>query len=84
MKHEIEIKGLPEGFELTKIKITNPIDKISPVCALAYIQKIKPRRIVLEETDTPDNSSGCKSMTVNGISITICGNKIWSEVKECE
>lgn len=52
MKHTIEIDGLPEGYEVKNIKVTEkqPWDNGS-IAALIYVKKKQPRRIVLEETD---------------------------------
>ena len=50
MKHTIEIEGLPEGYEVKNIKVTEkqPWDNGS-IAALIYVKKKQPRRIVLEE-----------------------------------
>ena len=62
MKHEIEIEGLPEGWKAVAYRV--PVDKIEHVltddCEIILannirfpcliVEKIPPRRIVLEET----------------------------------
>lgn len=52
MKHTIEIEGLPGGYEVKNIRVTEnkPWDN-GTIAALVYVKKKQPRRIVLEETD---------------------------------
>ena len=65
MKYEIELDGLPEGWDIKELKFTTGgIESITPGypeyessitaaklrCHL-IVEKIKPRRIVLEETE---------------------------------
>lgn len=64
MKYEIDIEGLPEGWELVELRFPddciqnikskynkNTISIHNQPGALFTIKKIKPRRIVLEETE---------------------------------
>lgn len=62
MKHEIEIEGLPEGWKAVAYRV--PVDKIEHVLTddggiiltnnirfpCLIVEKISPRRIVMEET----------------------------------
>jgi len=62
MKYEIEIEGLPEGWEIEKCDIKGDISSndasFKYINAVIRITKKQPRRIVLEETDE-DNQTGC-------------------------
>ena len=54
MKYEIEIEGLPEGWKPVKLKVGthgNVAQEIHYVESVLIIEKIQPRRIVLEETE---------------------------------
>ena len=88
-KHEIEVEGLPDGWEPVAYKdvhvgenilTCNGIIKAKPEHIGApwlIVKQKQPRRIVLEETDfrnIPD--SGDQSMWHS------IGNKWWREVKE--
>lgn len=88
MKHEIEIEGLPEGWEPVAFRIpeqgehfyTDGNVEFSVTASLPYliVKKKQPRRIVLEEI--PDDLvSSSFSETVVRI-----GNKWWREVKESD
>ena len=56
-KHEIEIPGLPEGYRAVEVRIDPDLTKYVGDDGNLYLkanvklEKIKPRRIVLEETD---------------------------------
>ncbi len=94
MKHEIEIEGLPEGWRAVAFRVP----KIGEYAIVAseplqinsqdlhprlIIEKIKPRRIVLEETD--QDAKGYiddMNLILNDARITVHGDKIWREVKE--
>ena len=62
MKYEIEIEGLPEGWEIEKCDIKGDISSndasFKYINAVIRITKKQPRRIVLE--DTGRNSSSIK------------------------
>lgn len=51
MKHTIEIEGLPEGYNIKCIKLTEKVPFVDgTISALVHVKKKQPRRIVLEET----------------------------------
>lgn len=54
-QHTIEIEGLPEGWEVESVNVSginfNNERTSMKVPVIAHIQKIQPRRIVLEETE---------------------------------
>ena len=56
MKHTIEIEGLPGGYEVKNIRVTEnkPLDN-GTIAALVYVKKKQPRRIVLEEAESKMN-----------------------------
>lgn len=98
-KHEIEIPGLPEGWKAVAYRV--PTDKIDYVltddCEIILannirfpcliVEKIPPRRIVLEETEKDNfkytNGFYANQVLGNGIHI-VDQPKIWREVKEGE
>jgi len=55
MKREIEIEGLPEGWELVKVAIGNSVcfndNGSKDIVSTVTVREIKPRQIVFEETD---------------------------------
>ena len=89
----IEIEGLPEGWKAVAYRvpkgniefvfIENVIRKAKPQdkkCLI--IEKIQPRRIVLEETE--EKYLGCQTLYIDGTEIMIMTNKTWREVKETD
>lgn len=91
-KHEIEIEGLPEGYEVSKVTVeehgitrTWKEGKRMAVKAEIKLRKIKPRRIVLEETEESNTiTSGIWDLQrVAGLKIWH-EPKIWREVEEGE
>ena len=89
----IEIEGLPEGWKAIAYRvpkgniefvfIENVIRKAKPQdkkCLI--IEKIQPRRIVLEETE--EKYLGCQTLHIDGTEIMIMTNKTWREVKETD
>jgi len=87
MKHEIDIEGMPDGWEAVEI-LTDPDQYNKYVgddgClywdAKIKMKKIKPRRIVLEETDSSRNNT----IYVKDITIDIYSEKLWKIVDEKE
>ena len=85
MKHTIEIEGLPEGYEVKNIKVTEkqPWDNGS-IAALIYVKKKQPRRIVLEETSEENHlyeSGQYAAFSAGKFVISGVRNK-WREAKE--
>lgn len=82
--HAIEIEGLPEGYEIKRIytcnhKLTEQTEKIGCVVEL---QKSKPRRIVLEETEEETDPLLYQPIKIDGLCVLmVAHNKIW-RVKE--
>lgn len=66
MKHTIDIEGLPEGYEVKNIKVTEkqPWDN-GTIAALIYVKKKQPRRIVLEEVNTVEHDLLIDNVTYN-------------------
>lgn len=92
MKHTITIEGLPEGWKAVAYRCPKSGEKFilegeihTAFAGMAYphliVQKIQPRRIVLEETGET-NVNGNFIATSEGINIDVNGAKIWREVKE--
>ena len=84
MKHTIDVE-LPEGYKVINIKLDEEIDhtwsgSIKSVKATLYVQKIRPRRIVLEETE--EKYLGNQVIEIDDIEISILTSKLWKEVKE--
>ena len=90
---KIEVEGLPEGWKAVAYRvpkgniefvfIENVIRKAKPQdkkCLI--IEKIQPRRIVLEETE--EKYLGCQTLHIDGTEIMIMTNKTWREVKETD
>ena len=97
MKYEIEIEGLPEGWEPIAIRkqklgehifcldtgFVVPADHRTPKAHL-IVKKKQPRRIVLEETGEKNHlyeSGQYSSFSAGGFVISGVRNK-WREVKE--
>lgn len=97
MKHEIDIEGLPEGWEPAAIRkqklgehifcldtgLVVPADHRTPKAHL-IVKKKQPRRIVLEETGEENHlyeSGQYSSFSAGGFVISGVRNK-WREVKE--
>lgn len=90
-KHEIEIKGLPEGWEPKEILLieceSNDNDQ-RIYGAQVIVKKKQPRRIVLEETDyyhEPEDNAATHTQIFqidNAAIGKIISNKIWREVNE--
>ena len=88
----IEVEGLPEGFKLNDIYIPahmtaqiNADTLGSTFCIVITIEKIQPRRIVLEETDRYNTlyASGNYETQVFNNGCRLFNNpKIWREVKD--
>ena len=89
----IEIEGLPEGWKAIAYRvpkgniefvfIENVIREAKPQDKKCLIvEKIQPRRIVLEETE--EKYLGCQTLYIDGTEIMIMTNKTWREVKETD
>lgn len=98
MKHEIEIPDLPEGWQAVAYRIAlRGVDHVlrngkvtiyngfSDDENLLIVEKIPPRRIVLEETDEDANCELPQPLTDGSyIGVMVYAHKIWREVKEGE
>jgi len=88
MKHEIEIEGLPGGMIAHSVKVIELDSGDSEQCtynAQVIAKRVKPRRIVLEETDEENHryASGTYATYSVSRSMLIGGTKMkWREVKE--
>lgn len=89
----IDVTGLPEGWKAVAYRvpkgniefvfIENVVRKAKPQDKKCLIvEKIQPRRIVLEETE--EKYLGCQTLYIDGTEIMIMTNKIWREVKETD
>lgn len=95
----IDVEGLPEGWKAVAYRrpignieyvfIDGEIRQAKPTDGVCLIvEKIQPRRIVLEETEKyhePDDKAAIHTQIFNidGVSaVKIISNKIWKEVKE--
>lgn len=79
-KHEIEIDGLPDGYEVDRVIIRPDCEYTFSKDAEVILRKIKPRRIVLEETDQ-NVPVGSMAPVSDCPVLVMCTDKIWS-VKE--
>ena len=89
-KQTIEVE-VPEGWKVKEYRMPNKGDYFwhqNRVCVASssfidqrlIIEKIQPRRIVLEETE--EKYLGCQTLYIDGTEIMIMTNKTWREVKE--
>lgn len=89
----IEVEGLPEGWKAVAYRvpkgniefvfIENVVREAKPQdkkCLI--IEKIQPRRIVLEETD--EKHLGCQTLCIDDTEFMIMTDKVWREVKETD
>lgn len=96
MKYEIDIDGLPKGWDIKELKFTTGgIESITPGhpeyessitaaklrCHL-IVEKIQSRRIVLEETE--EKHLGCQTLYIDDTEFMIMTDKVWREVKETD
>lgn len=90
-KQTIEVDGLPEGWNAVAYRvpkgniefvfIENVVREAKPQdkkCLI--IEKIQPRRIVLEETE--EKCLGCQTLYIDDTEFMIMTAKVWREVKE--
>jgi len=93
--HTIDIEGLPEGWEVKRIGV--PVDTecyvangdvvsfmagVTVPVVRIIVQKSKPRRIVLEETDEKTDPLLYQPIKIEGLCVLmVAHNKIW-RVKE--
>lgn len=96
----IEVEGLPEGWKAVAYRIPKIGEHVlgddgkiwlvqtEQECKQLIVEKIQPRRIVLEETweyHEPEDKDALHTQIFNidGVSVAkIISNKIWREVKE--
>lgn len=90
--HNIEIEGLPEGWRAVAYR--RPVfgeyyfynDDIQQGKTgsgqFLIVEKIKPRRIVLEETEEPTKWGIEQLIHLDGTTFTVNSHKIWREVRE--
>ena len=89
----IDVTGLPEGWKAVAYRvpkgniefvfIENVVREAKPQDKKCLIvEKIQPRRIVLEETE--EKYLGCQTLHIDGTEIMIMTNKTWREVKETD
>ena len=94
MKYEIEIEGLPEGWK----PVAYGVPRIGEYVfinggvaewgrgnrddQLIIVEKIQPRRIVLEETE--EKHLGCQTLYIDDTEFMIMTDKVWREVKETD
>lgn len=94
MKHEIDVPDLPEGWRAVAYRrpIMN-VDYIllngdvmlcdfNGVVEYLIIEKIKPRRIVLEETEEPTKWGIEQLIHLDGTTFTVNSHKIWRVLHE--
>ena len=94
-KQTIEVEGLPEGWKAVAfrkpiagenyIEATGNMGIAPASCSLQprlIVEKIQPRRIVLEETDKDSNPSEWQRFEIGNKSILIECDKILRQVKE--
>ena len=97
MKHEIEIEGLPEGWRAVAFRVPKDgesiIDFSGDLRTVAghynhprlIVEKIPPRRIVLEETGEDANCELPQPLTDGSyIGVMVYAHKIWRVVEEGE
>ena len=88
-KQTIEVEGLPEGWKAVGMLVDpDQYNKYVGDDGFLYweakikLEKIQPRRIVLEETE--EKYLGCQTLHIDGTEIMIMTNKTWREVKETD
>ena len=94
-KHEIEIPGLLEkGYRAVAYRVPEVGEYYIDSCGelirfygghdfmKLIVEKIKPRRIVLEETEERANWGTEQLKFAKGTTVTVNSHKIWREVKE--
>lgn len=81
-QQEIEIEGLPEGWKAVSVDATgcNFDSGLKSYPVHLKVEKIQPRRIVLEETE--EKYLGNQIIEIDDIEISILTSKLWREVKE--
>lgn len=83
MKHEIEIEGLPEGFEVKEVLLieceSNDNDQ-RIYGAQVIVKKKQPRRIVLEETEN-DSDGRQQVFYIGSTSFSTYSRRVWKQVK---
>lgn len=85
--HNIEIEGLPEGYKAIAITPIGNIDSSCSMSSILHLEKIPPRRIVLEETEEDNEMDGKfykDQGFMQGKVLVVSQPKIWREVKEGE
>lgn len=93
-KHEIEIPDLPEGWRAVAYRAARRgIDHVlrngqvtvyrgfSDAVDLLIVEKIKPLRIVLEETEERANCGTEQLKFAKGTTVTVNSHKIWRVVE---
>ena len=91
-KQTIEVE-VPEGWKVKEYRMPNKGDYFwhqNRVCVASssfidqrlIIEKIQPRRIVLEETE--EKHLGCQTLYIDDTEFMIMTDKVWREVKEPE
>jgi len=87
----IKVEGFPEGWKAVAYRVPkgniefvfigNVVREAKPQDKKCLIvEKIQPRRIVLEETE--DKHLGCQTLYINDTELMIMTDKVWREVKE--
>lgn len=99
MKYEIEIEGLPEGWKPVACRVPmigepcfedgNIFVAKASISPCLIVEKIKPRRIVLEETEELSDPEWTGQIWVimkdgNIAEIRVRSDKVWREVKETD
>ena len=85
-KQTIEVEGLPEGWRVKTMTIRPRHTKEDKFRAEAILEleKIKPRRIVLQETSEEIDATGCQLLVIDDVTLDIYTDKLWKEVKETD
>jgi hypothetical protein len=89
----IEVEGLPEGWKAVAYRIPKINEHVlgddgkiwlvqtEQECKQLVVEKIQPRRIVLEETDI-ELPQGYQEFYISGTLLEIKTSNLWKEVKE--